>query len=63
MDTTEIDVKAIRRAYGWTQPDLAGRMGVNLSTVWRWENGQAPRGSARVLLEKLREEAPKETVQ
>jgi len=61
METSELDVKAIRSAHGLTQQGLADAIGVNLSTVWRWENGHAPRGAARALLIKMRDEAPQET--
>jgi len=49
----EIDVKQIRADKSLTQRELADLVGVNLSTVWRWENGQPPRGTARKLLESL----------
>lgn len=53
-----LDIPAIRAAHGLTQQGLADLAGVNLSTVWRWENVSPPKGSARALLRKLREEAP-----
>lgn len=30
-----------RRAKGWTQKDLAGKMGVKQSLVSRWESGES----------------------
>ncbi|QAZ46787.1 helix-turn-helix transcriptional regulator [Mesorhizobium sp. Pch-S] len=45
-----LDIKQIRKNRGLTQKDLADLVGVNLSTVWRWENGQPPKGTARALL-------------
>lgn len=52
------DIPAIRKTLGLTQADLAERAGVNISTVWRWENGCVPkRGTARAFLEQLAVEA------
>ncbi len=53
---SDIDVKQIRHERGITQRELADLVGVNLSTVWRWENGQPPRGTARALLAQLSSE-------
>ncbi|WP_352572967.1 helix-turn-helix domain-containing protein [Mesorhizobium australicum] len=53
MGTEDLDVKAIRARLGLTQQGLADALGVNLSTVWRWENGQPPRGAARTLLAQM----------
>ena len=50
---SDIDVKQIRADRGITQKELADLVGVNLSTVWRWENGHSPRGTALRLLENL----------
>lgn len=58
MDTIDLDVKAIRTARGLTQQGLADAIGVNLSTVWRWENGQAPKGAARAFLIRMKNDAP-----
>lgn len=63
----DLDIPAIRDAYGLTQQGLADVAGVNLSTVWRWENGNPPKGTARALLLKMAAEkstapsAPKPT--
>jgi DNA-binding XRE family transcriptional regulator len=32
------EILHIRKALGLTQPELADRLGVDQSTVWRWEN-------------------------
>lgn len=58
MMNDDINVRAIRDAYGLTQEGLASLLGVNVSTVWRWENGNPPKGAARALLSRMREEAP-----
>ncbi|WP_421930171.1 helix-turn-helix domain-containing protein [Nitratireductor rhodophyticola] len=57
----QIDVKAIRTAHRLTQKGLADMMGVNLSTVWRWENGTPPRGPAVAFLRDLESRTPSPT--
>lgn len=53
-----IDLSSIRSALGLTQAELARRAGVNITTVWRWENEGIPeRGPARAFLERLAEDA------
>lgn len=53
-----IDLPAIRKALGLTQEALAEQAGVNLSTVWRWENEGIPkRGPARAFIERLAADA------
>lgn len=54
----EIDVKAIRAQLGFTQAQLGEAVGVDQSTVSNWENGMAPRGPARKLLQSLTERRP-----
>lgn len=45
---------------GLTQTGLANALGVNLSTVWRWEKGQLPiSGVVTKAIEKLVEDARK----
>lgn len=39
MDTPRIDVKALRTARGWTQAQLAERVGVTQGAVGHWELG------------------------
>jgi transcriptional regulator with XRE-family HTH domain len=51
------DLKNLRKKLNLTQAQLAEKVGVNLATVWRWENEGIPsRGSARAYLHKLAEE-------
>ncbi|WP_421565934.1 helix-turn-helix domain-containing protein [Ochrobactrum sp. EDr1-4] len=58
MNEAPLDIPAIRKALNLTQSQLAGMAGVNLSTVWRWENDGIPkRGPARALLDRLNVEA------
>ena len=37
---TPEDIKRLRLAKGWTQEELAHRMGVTFSTINRWESGK-----------------------
>lgn len=58
MSEAQLDIPAIRKALSLTQSQLAEMAGVNLSTVWRWENDGIPkRGPARALLDRLNIEA------
>ena len=58
MTKNAINIPAIRKALNLTQTQLAELAGVNLSTVWRWENSGVPnRGAARAFLDKLNEDA------
>ena len=53
-----LDLKDLRKKLNLTQAQLAEKVGVNLATVWRWENEGIPsRGPARAYLSKLAEEA------
>jgi putative transcriptional regulator len=56
-----IDVKAIRLKLGFTQEDLARKLGLALSTVSKWEQGIfSPSRLAREKIEKvLKEEGKK----
>jgi len=56
------EARAIRAAAGLSLREVAGAVGVSVTCLWRWENGQrAPQGAAAVayaeLLEDLRAEA------
>jgi putative transcriptional regulator len=46
-----IDVAAIRKSTGLSQPAFASRIGIPVSTLRNWEQGhRSPQGPARVLL-------------
>jgi len=54
MKRESIDIKAIRLELGFTQEDLARRLGLALSTVSKWEQGvTSPSRLAREKLEKM----------
>ena len=56
-----IDIKAIRLKLGFTQEDLARKLGLALSTVSKWEQGvSSPSRLAREKLEKLLKKEGKE---
>lgn len=40
MEEVVEQLKALRRAKGWTQEELAGQLGVALRTLQRWEGGK-----------------------
>lgn len=43
------NIRSVRTARGWTQAELAMKLGVNTSTVCRWESGAtAPRDTHKV---------------
>ena len=57
---TTLDIPAIRKKLRLSQAELARQAGVNVSTVWRWENEKIPaRGLARAFLERLADDASK----
>lgn len=54
----QIHLPTIRADLGLTQAKLAEQAGVNITTVWRWENEGIPeKGPARAFLERLAEDA------
>ena len=54
MKKEPIDMKSIRLELGFTQEDLARKLGLALSTVSKWEQGvTSPSRLAREKLEKL----------
>ena len=53
----DFDVKELRQRLGLTQQELAGRLGVALSTVARWEGGHKVSRLALKQLEALEREA------
>jgi putative transcriptional regulator len=47
----DIDVRAVRKRLGMTQPDFAARFGIPVGTLRDWEQKRRqPEGPARVLL-------------
>lgn len=55
------DLRALRSRYGWTQRDLADRLGTDAVTVSRWERGKSrPRPSAQSQLDRLASGLPTE---
>lgn len=44
------DIRAFRERWGLTQVALAARLGVNHSTVWRWEQRGDAAVPARIVL-------------
>jgi DNA-binding transcriptional regulator YiaG len=61
MKKDPVDVKAIRLELGFTQEDLARKMGLALSTVSKWEQGvSSPSRLAREKLEKLMKKGGKQ---
>ena len=46
-------IKRLRKRFGWTQPDLAGRIGVTAQTVWNWEHGTTLPPTAASLLRRV----------
>jgi len=54
MKKEAVSIKAIRLKLGFTQEDLARRLGLALSTVSKWEQGvTSPSRLAREKLEKM----------
>jgi putative transcriptional regulator len=54
MRKEPVDIKAIRLKLGFTQEDLARKLGLTLSTVSKWEQGIfSPSRLAREKIEKL----------
>ncbi len=54
----ELDLKTLRGNRKISQAELAELLGVNTSTVWRWENEGIPsRGASRKALERWAIEA------
>lgn len=54
----DLNVKDIRSKLGLTQAQLGEAVGVDQSTVSNWENGVAPRGPAKKLLQRMAEQEP-----
>ncbi|MBW3589854.1 MAG: helix-turn-helix domain-containing protein [Actinobacteria bacterium] len=53
------EIRALRSRYGWTQKELAARLGTDDVTVSRWERGRSqPRPSALRRLETFASDLP-----
>lgn len=53
------EIRALRSRHGWTQSDLADRLGTDAVTVSRWERGKSrPRPSAQTRLNQLQSGLP-----
>ncbi|UNF52732.1 helix-turn-helix domain-containing protein [Bartonella krasnovii] len=54
----KIEAKELRKRLNLTQDEMAALLGVNKSTVWRWEKYGVPsRGAVAYLLKSLCEQA------
>lgn len=54
-----IDITGFRKERGWTQGRLAGELGVDVSTVWRWEHwGMPKKGPIMKAIERLADQYP-----
>lgn len=50
-----VDVRAVRRLTGLSQPDFSALLGIELSTLRNWEQGRRqPTGPAQALLRAIR---------
>lgn len=49
------ELKNIRQQHGWSQEDLARKIGVSFATVNRWENGKTK--PSRLAQDKIRQVA------
>ncbi|WP_407936786.1 helix-turn-helix domain-containing protein [Jiella pelagia] len=58
MDTPVSNILALRTRLGLSQSEFAAEVGVDRSTVSRWETGASePRGPARKLIDRLNSDA------
>lgn len=56
-------IQRFRKARGWTRARLAGELGVDYSTICRWENGRVvPGRHVHLALERLAEIHPEKPV-
>lgn len=53
---SKVNVARLRAYLGETQAEFAERLGVNQSTICRWEAGDKPLGPAAIILNKLEQE-------
>jgi transcriptional regulator with XRE-family HTH domain len=56
---TNLDIRTFRFTRKWTQQRLAEELGVNTSTVWRWEkDGAGVNGVVQQAIMRLAEQYP-----
>lgn len=56
---TNLDIRSFRKARKWSQQRLAEELGVNTSTVWRWEkDGAGVNGVVEQAILRLAEKHP-----
>jgi transcriptional regulator with XRE-family HTH domain len=54
-----VDIAAFRKSRNWTKVRMADELGVDVSTVWRWENWGGPKkGPVVKAIERLADEFP-----
>jgi putative transcriptional regulator len=64
MKKQKIDIRAIRLRLGFTQEDLARKLGLSLSTVSKWEQGvTAPSRLAREKIDRFLKRELKKTAE
>lgn len=60
MLADDIDLEEIRHWLRFSHKDFARRLGVSVTTLWRWKQNGVPYGPGLKLLEGLRDEMRKE---
>ena len=55
FENIAVDLKKLRQQQGWSQEDLARKIGVSFATVNRWENGKTK--PSRLAQEKIKQVA------
>lgn len=56
---TNLDIRTFRKTRKWSQQRLAAELGVNTSTVWRWEkDGAGVNGVVEQAILRLAEQYP-----
>lgn len=55
FESIAVELKKLRQQQGWSQEDLARKIGVSFATVNRWENGKTK--PSRLAQEKIKQVA------